>query len=218
VTAPRWSRRVVSAAGVSCLAVLAASPLAHAQGDADYPPRVPTAASGICVGDIPYLQYGVDFGSDEFVGDPMTITFDNPSGDDVVITTTVPPAGQAATVLWPGASEDPQDWPGWVLDENGQWVESTTDPGAFTRAPGGVAVTFATNPSLTTSVTYPPASAVCANPKNAPRAGDKEATAGVALARTGASVGSIGLAAGALVIGGAAAVTVARRRAGQGTS
>jgi hypothetical protein len=96
----------------------------------------------------------------------MTITFVNPDGEDFLIETVVPPAGQSETVLWPGASVDPPDWPGWELDENGIWVETTEDAGAFTRAPGGVEVQFTTNPTLTTQVTYPPASAICANPQN----------------------------------------------------
>ncbi len=127
---------------------------------------LPTRAAGVCVGDVPYFAYEVDFGDDDFVGDAMTITFVNPDGDDAVIETTVPAAGERGVVLWPGASEDPQDWPGWELNEDGVWVETTEDEGAFTRAPGGVEVLFETNPTLDTTVTYPPASAICANPKN----------------------------------------------------
>lgn len=157
---------VTAAIGTSVLCAGAAIPAAVAAPD--YPPTSPTRAAGVCVGDIPYFAYEVDFGSDEFVGSPMTITFVNPNGADAVINTTVPAVGEPAAELWPGASEDPQDWPGWELDENGVWVETTEDEGAFTRAPGGVEVQFATNPTLSTTVTYPPATTACANPAQGP--------------------------------------------------
>ena len=158
-------QRVAALLGSATLSVAVLAPSAMAQ---EYPPPSPTRAAGVCVGDIPYFAYEVDFGDDGLVGSPMTITFVNPDGEDFVIDTTVPPAGERGVVLWPGASVDPEDWPGWELDENGIWVETTEDEGAFTRAPGGVGVEFTTNPTLTTSVTYPPATAVCANPQNPP--------------------------------------------------
>jgi LPXTG-motif cell wall-anchored protein len=213
--------------GAAALLTLAAASTALAQ-DADpaYPPTVPTAAAGICVGDIPFFQYQVDFGSDEFVGDPMTITFQNPSGDDFVISTTVPARGASATVLWPGASESPPDWPGWVNTgtvQNPVWEESTTDSGAFTRAPGGVTVDFETNPTLSTNVVYPPATAICANPKNPPTTtttsgGQGQPTTsaaaptGVSLPRTGAQTAAIALVAGGLVAAGTTLVVSSRRK------
>jgi LPXTG-motif cell wall-anchored protein len=155
--------RVAAGVGVAALCSTAILPAALAQ---EYPPPSPTRAAGVCVGDIPFFEYETDFGDDSLVGGPMTITFINPGGADFVINTTVPPVGERAVVLWPGASVDPEDWPGWELDADGIWVETTEDEGAFTRAPGGVGVEFTTNPTLTTSVTYPPATAVCANPEN----------------------------------------------------
>lgn len=165
--------QLLGGAGAVALCAMAFAPTALA---ADYPPSAPTMADGICVGDIPYFSYEVNFGSDQYVGRPMTITFVNPAGADYTINTTVPAAGQRQSVLWPGAAEQPNpDWPGWELDASGKWVETTTDAGAFTRAPGGVVVKFATNPTVSTSVTYPPASAVCANPTNpGTTAGDTE--------------------------------------------
>lgn len=166
---------IAAAIGASALCAVASIPAAVAAPD--YPPTSPTRAAGVCVGDIPYFAYEVDFGSDQYVGNPMTITFVNPNGPNAVINTTVPGVGEQPVVLWPGASEDPQDWPGWVLDENGNWVETTEDEGAFTRAPGGVTVEFTTNPTVSTTVTYPPASAVCANPPRGP-GGDVPKTPG----------------------------------------
>ena len=159
--------RSIAVLGIAAVCSTAGLPAALAAPE--YPPTSPTRAAGVCVGDIPFFAYGVDFGDDSLVGQPMTITFVNPDGDDFVIDTAVPAASEEATVLWPGASVDPQDWPGWELNAAGEWVQTTGDAGAFTRAPGGVEVRFTTNPTLTTSVTYPPASAICANP---PRSGD----------------------------------------------
>ncbi len=218
-------RRTGTVAGAAALLTLGAASAALAQQkEPAYPPDFPTAASGVCVGDIPYFQYQADFGENgQFVGNPMTITFKNPSGDPVVINTTVPAPGQSAQVLWPGASESPQDWPGWVntgTEQNPVWEESTTDEGAFTRAPGGVTVEFATNPSISTTVTYPPASAICANPENPPTttttSGKPTTTAAgpttASLPRTGAQTAAIALVAGGLVAGGTALVVSSGRK------
>ena len=154
--------RIAAALGAAALCSTTAIPAALAAPE--YPPTSPTRAAAICIGDIPYFAYEVDFGDDNSVGNSMTITFVNPGGPDSVISTTVPAVGERGVVLWPGASEDPQDWPGWELNDEGEWVETTEDEGAFTRAPGGVEVRFETNPTLTTPVEYPPASEICANP------------------------------------------------------
>ncbi len=154
----------LAAAGALALCATVAAPAAFAAEE--YPPTTPTRAAGVCVGDIPYFAYAVDFGSDSFVGAPMTITFVNPGGADFVIETVVPDVDAPAAVLWPGASADPEDWPGWELNADGIWVETTQDEGAFTRAAGGVEVRFDTNPTLATTVTYPPATEACANPEN----------------------------------------------------
>lgn len=169
----------LAAAGMS---VTLAAP-AVAQEEPEYPPTTPTAADGICVGDIPYFQYAVDFGPNVPLDATVTITFVNPNGQSVIYT------GQplSGTVIWPGASENPQDWPGWSLLD-GQWVEDPNDLGAYTRVPEGVQVIFelegaALGPTtlmatalapisvlfqdvatLTTTTTYPPATSVCANP------------------------------------------------------
>jgi LPXTG-motif cell wall-anchored protein len=227
-----WSRRAAGLAGVACLALAAGAPVAAAQDDGGddpkYPPTIPTAASGVCVGDVPYFQYAVDFGDPSLVGNTMTITFVNPNGDSEVITTTVPAAGETATVLWPGASVDPPDWPGWDFVD-GTWVPTTTDRGAYTRAPGGVTVVFETNPTLSSTVTYPPASAICANPVNenpppgnpppgnppgGPPGNPPTSTPPGGLPQTGAAIGSVALLGGGLIAAGTAAVAVSRRRRG----
>lgn len=192
--------RILAVAGATALTCIAVAPAALA---ATYPPTSPTLAAGVCVGDIPYFAYEVDFGG-EFVGDPMTITFVNPDGNDYVIDATVPEAGEAQAVLWPGAAEAPnEDWPGWELDSNGTWVETTDDAGAFTRAPEGVEVVFATNPSVSTSVTYPPSTESCANPATAvPTALSGGSGGGNEMPHTGGNAMPAILGAAALAVGG----------------
>lgn len=216
--------RPIAALTGALLLIGAAAPAAMAV-DSDYPPAIPTKAAGVCRGDIPFLAYSVDFGDQgAFAGRPMTITFVNPGGPDYVIDTTVPQPGVEQEVLWPGASVSPPDWPGWVLDADGQWVESTTDTGAFTRAPGGVEVRFETNPTLTTNVVYPPATSACANPKNVKPSGGvpPSRSGGVPtgpVAGAAASIPSTGgtllpalLGGAAVVLGGGLFVASRRRR------
>ena len=112
--------------------------------------------TAVCVSDIPFFAYEIT----EFPGATIIneIRFENPTGPDVVYTNQ-PLRGQ---VLWPGASEVPEDWPGWVL-QNGVWVEG--DDG-FLWASEQVTVIFTINPTATAVVNYPPASAICAGPQN----------------------------------------------------
>lgn len=211
------SFRPVTALAAATVLVASSAPAALAV-DEEYPPTIPTRVAAVCVGDVPFLSYAVDFGENNaFVGRPMTITFVNPAGENFVIDTTVPAPGTSQQVLWPGASVSPPDWPGWVLDADGQWVESTTDPGAFTRAPGGVEVQFAVNPTLTTRVTYPPASAVCANPKNVTPTGGGVPGGGVpsgggeSIPATGGSL-LPGILGGAALLLGGGLVAASRRK------
>ena len=129
-----------------------------------YPPDTPASASAQCIGDIPYFSFQVDFGP-EFAGETVTITLQNPEGDDFVYVRTLDANGTLSgnDILWPGANDNPPDWPGWILNEDGDWVEA--DDG-FLWARGTITVTFEVNPTQTISATYPPATVVCANPPN----------------------------------------------------
>jgi hypothetical protein len=89
-----------------------------------------------------------------------TITFLNPTGPDVVYED-VPMSG---AVLWPGANDDPPDWPGWIL-EDGVWVAA--DDG-FLWARGTISVLFAVNPSTVVTVSYTQGTSNCADPQNIP--------------------------------------------------
>ena len=115
-----------------------------------------TAIGAVCFNDIPYLSYAIDFPG----GQSATITFLNPNGADIVYEDQ-PLSG---AVLWPGASESPPDWPGWIL-EDGVWVAA--DDG-FLWARGNISVLFEVNPSTVLTVSYPQTTEACADPENVP--------------------------------------------------
>ena len=109
-----------------------------------------------CFNDIPYLRYSIDYPAAQ----SATITFLNPTGADIVYEN-VPMSG---AVLWPGASANPPDWPGWIL-QNGVWVAA--DDG-FLWARGTISVLFEVNPSTVLTVSYPQSTEACADPENIP--------------------------------------------------
>ena len=176
-------------------------------------PLVPGEIQSVCVGDVPYLGYQVTL-PEGFVADsanPVTITFVNPDGEDYV----VEDQPLSGALLWPGASDgDPKMWPGWDLVD-GEYVE-TDGNFAWTRA--GVTVEFEVNPTYTTEVEYPQATALCANPPvgggDDPTTGTPTSTDAEALAVTGGGVNPIVVAAGgtALVAGIAVVAIAAYRR------
>ena len=174
---------------------------------------VPGEIQSVCVGDVPYLGYEVTL-PEGFVADsetPVTITFVNPDGEDYV----VGDQPLSGALLWPGASDgEPKMWPGWDLVD-GEYVE-TDGNFAWTRA--GVTVEFEVNPTYTTEVEYPQATALCANPPvgdgDDPTTGTPASTDTEALAVTGGGVNPIVVAAGgsALVAGIAVVAIAAYRR------
>ncbi|MEO1056176.1 MAG: DUF11 domain-containing protein [Actinomycetota bacterium] len=110
-----------------------------------------------CVGDFPYIQY--DIVAKGFAPSTNTATIEILDINNNVIDTLTnqPLSGQ---ILWPGASLNPPDWPGWQL-VNGVWVEDGTDQ--FLR--DGLFFRVTVNPTATTTlVPYPAASEACADP------------------------------------------------------
>jgi hypothetical protein len=116
------------------------------------PILVVTGAGSECVRDIPYLSYALTFEG----GQSTRITFDNPQGPDVVYEN-MPMSGR---VLWPGANDNPPDWPGWIFVD-GTWEKG--DDG-YNWARGTINVTFEVNPTATATVSYPDANAICDDP------------------------------------------------------
>ena len=116
------------------------------------PILVVTGAESQCVADVPYLSYALTFEG----GLSARITFVNPDGPDVVHEN-MPMSGR---VLWPGANDNPKDWPGWI-QVDGAWVPS--DDG-YLWARGTITVIFEVNPTVTATVTYQGPGAICADP------------------------------------------------------
>lgn len=114
-------------------------------------------AAAICLADAPVLEYAV-----EAVGttlDTVTITWVDPVGPDVV-QSGLPLSGQT---YWPGTVLEGGavvDWPGWTRNPDGSWTEED----AYSFARPSVQIEFQVNPTATTVVAYPPATAVCAGP------------------------------------------------------
>lgn len=178
-------------------------PITNEEIDALDCPLVPGGIQAQCVGNIPYLVYGVDLPAG-FTADsskPVTITFHKGS-NTYTLPGTYPLSGK---VLWPGANVSPAQWPGWTLDG----TQPTDDPARFGWTREGVSVTFEVNPSYTTTVAYPEATSACANPPVVP----PTPITPHHLASTGANMAGAGLAA-LVLIGLGSALTVARKRYG----
>lgn len=215
-TGPRSAGRTLAVTAAVGAALLLAAPSAHA--DDSYVPPEPTidltVLSPVCDGDVPYLEYAVDVtGTDN---DTVTITWQNPTGDDVV-QSGLPLSGR---VIWPGAVVGPDgrgaDWPGWRL-EDGEWVEGDE----FDWVRPSVEVLFEVNPEAVVSVDYPPSSPDCATnppgesePPPAQQVSNPETSASSdapGLAATGTTVGLYAAIAGGLAVIGAAILVLTRR-------
>ena len=151
---------------VATAALSATASTASATTEDDYVPTI-DLAQPVCDGDVPYLEYVFTlpegFETDDET--PLSITWVNPSGEDVV-QGDLPLDGR---VLWPGAevddAGDPVDWPGWSLVD-GEWVVGDE----FDWVRDGVTVRFEVNPSAEEVVTYPPSSPDCVtDPPGAPQ-------------------------------------------------
>ncbi|WP_284327831.1 hypothetical protein [Demequina litorisediminis] len=109
---------------------------------------------------------------------PVTITWVHPT--DPSKNYTVDVALGSGYVLWPGAAVEPAegytedqidptnpdtfvptDWPGWGVDENGDWFEYDDPEVDYGWTRDGVEVTAEINPTFSVSLTYPPPTATC---------------------------------------------------------
>ena len=129
--------------------------LAQLTGDACQEPRIDVAAfAPVCQADVPYISYHI-----AVTGTPSTtadLTFIDIDGDVVATHNDVPFDG---TVIYPGATANPQDWPGWKF-QNNQWVPDPTDD----EWRQGLTVRVEVNPTAIGQVSYPPATAACNGP------------------------------------------------------
>lgn len=219
-TSTSRARKAAAIVGLSGLALASAATTAAAVDEPEYPPVPPSSAQATCIGDIPYVSYQANFGP-EFAGEEVTITIPSPTGIYISVTKTLGPDGSVSgnDILWPGASESPKDWPGWIQLDDGTWVEG--DDG-FLWAREGITGVFEVNPTVTVSAAYPPASSICAGPQNPPPGGPPPenpppgspppTTTTTSLPATGAQTGTLAIVGGGLLVGGTALVVAARRR------
>jgi LPXTG-motif cell wall-anchored protein len=183
------------------------------------------ALSPVCLGDIPYIDYELALEGLDPTGKTATLTITDLDGNPVGTYADQPLSGR---ILYPGASADPADWPGWKFDEdNEMWVFDSTDA----RLRDGLRITAEVNPSATGRVAYPPASSACNGPElvdsepPVPAAPTPPAAAPVAAApvaaappqstalpSTGTSSWLLALLATMLVLGGSGLVAVGQRR------
>ncbi|WP_265522906.1 peptidase [Oerskovia flava] len=227
MTAPTFRQRTTGAVALVVAATfLAAGPATADEEDPGLYGQDPQLEvellAPICDGDVPYLEYAVN--TDDGEATEATITWVNPTGDDVV-QAGLPLSGR---VLWPGAVVDdegnPVDWPGWRL-EGDEWVEGDE----FDWVRPSVQVIIEVNPEASTSVSYPPSSPDCATnpPGNEPTPEDEDTPdatpvsnpgsgggdSGEGLASTGASLGLFAAIAAALLAAGGLFVAWNRRSA-----
>jgi LPXTG-motif cell wall-anchored protein len=157
-------------------------------------------------------------------GKTATLTIRDKDGKEVAKFTDQPLSGR---IIYPGASAEPKDWPGWKF-ANDKWEFDPTDA----RVREGVTVTADVNPSATGSVSYPAATEKCnspeivtvagplppAPPAAAPPAAAPPAPAavpgpdvGAALPATGSGSWLMALLATMLVLAGSSFVALGRR-------
>jgi uncharacterized repeat protein (TIGR01451 family) len=120
--------------------------------------------TAVCIRNTPFVDYDVT----TVEGNPVDvdITWIKNNGSNEVVETLLdqPLAG---TLLWPGAAVnmmgDPIAWPGWSCDANGENCVQVNDGLVPTMQ-----LQFDINPTVTSIVSYPPATANCAPPPPPP--------------------------------------------------
>ncbi|PZX93217.1 hypothetical protein DOS84_12770, partial [Flavobacterium aquariorum] len=121
-------------------------------------PSMTVAGEAICINDVPYFSYTTTANNFTPVNG-LTLTWTDSNNNVVATMTNLPLNGK---VLWPGAIVDENgngiDWPGWLLLDNGQWVEGSD---GFENLRPTASVTFTLNPSETIIANYPPSDPKC---------------------------------------------------------
>jgi len=130
------------------------------------PPIFVSAVGSTCQRDVPVI--GIKMGDRaDLNGRAGTLTFTDLNGTVIDVRPFTYEAGATHFELYPGAAVDANgnatDWPGWVQNSFGFWVEDPTD--AHWR--DGLTLTISVNPTASASVSYPPASSACASPATA---------------------------------------------------
>ena len=173
-----------------------------------------TAFSPVCQSDIPYIQYEIQVSGTDATTAKITL-IDN-TGTVVAVHENM---GLTGRFLYPGASDDPQDWPGWK-QVGGKWVLDDKDH----HWRQGLKVRVEVNPTAETSVVYPAETPACFDPPVVDQEGPTTTTTTTvpgqappiaptpSLPRTGSNSTGMAVTIGAmLLLGGLALLTVVRR-------
>lgn len=116
-----------------------------------------------CTADVPYIRYTIDLDGIEWPGEAEITLFGTRNGQRVQVGQ-FDVTSQTGRFLYPGASENPLDWPGWSF-VNGEWVEEDpNDPGSDAFLRDGVIVSIEVNPTVERTVPYPLGTPDCADP------------------------------------------------------
>lgn len=204
-------KRLAATLMVGGIVLMAGAGTASAQ-EGDYPPNTDPATidvsafSPVCQGDIPHIDYNIEVSGTDATTASLTF-FDN-KGVEVASYSDMPLSG---TVIYPGASVDPKDWPGWKLADDGSWEIDPTDD----HWRDGLTIRVEVNPTATGSVGYPDATPQCIGPNTevSPVPPTPESESSAALPPTGSNgVLPMVLIAGGLVGAGALLFGSVRRR------
>lgn len=176
---------------------------------------ISAALSTVCVADVPWINYRIELtdpAGQASSRNAEIILSDGTHTETIELGTIGASNVIEGRVLWPGAAVDAQGkadgWPGWQKDASGKWVQ-TTGNFAWTRAL--TSMTASVNPTAEVAISYPPATAACANPPVPP-------TLVTSLVNTGFGfTGVLSLAAGLAALGGLGLIAANRiRRSQQG--
>ncbi|SMO60636.1 gliding motility-associated C-terminal domain-containing protein [Flavobacterium resistens] len=120
-------------------------------------PTMTVTTNSYCSNNVPYVSYNVT--PDNFTtNNLLTVKWIDSDNNVVATQTNLPLSG---SILWPGAIVDSNgigvDWPGWLF-ANGQWTEGAD---GFEKTRTGVTMEFSLNPTVSTIVSYPPATPQC---------------------------------------------------------
>ncbi|MFH6999694.1 gliding motility-associated C-terminal domain-containing protein, partial [Flavobacterium sp. FlaQc-57] len=120
-------------------------------------PVITVTATGICVNDVPYIDYVVTPVNFTPVSG-VTIAWANSSNTVITTMNDLPLSGR---VIWPGAVVDESgkgiDWPGWIF-QNNKWIQGAD---GFETLRPSANLTITLNPSQTITVSYPPSEPYC---------------------------------------------------------
>lgn len=208
-------RRTLAAAALTIAVVGLSAGTAFAADD-DYTPNTPdtltlagSTASSDCKSDVPWINFSVTLTDPKNIAKGHTAYLELSDGTNSTDIKLGDLKGNkiSGSVLWPGASVDSKGnatgWPGWA-EVNGKWVETT---GNFAWTRGNITAKLHVNPEVVVPLSYPKASAACANPT----AVSAEAPSSLALTGGTISLAAAGVGVAALAVG--AGLTLRRRRA-----